>query len=290
MPSALTSAQHQQGTLVGIPAAEREHARGVELAISVRRVDYGVVDRNGRVLEILNKIDLAIADGEFVSIVGPSGCGKSTLLNIIAGLTPAFSGAVEVLREPVRVGNPQVSYMFQQHALLPWRTVLRNTQLALELRGMGARERERRASGMLRDLGLGGFENHYPSEVSGGMRQRASLARTLVTDPRLLLMDEPFGALDAQTKALIHELFLAYWEAHRRTVLFVTHDLAEAIALSDRVLVMSARPGSFIGDHRIEMPRPRDFRHLHGDPRFSAYYDALWNELRTEAVRAMAGR
>ena len=260
------------------------------VAISVTGLDYAVTDRKGRALEILKNINLQIADGEFVSIVGPSGCGKSTLLNFISGLIPSKSGEISVLQEPVRDGNAAVGYMFQQHALMPWRTVLRNTELGLELQGIAAVERTRCCGEMLRNLGLSGFENHYPSEISGGMRQRASLARTLVADPRVLLMDEPFGALDAQTKMLIHEMFLAYWEAHRRTVLFVTHDLAEAISLSDRVLVMSARPGCFIGDHRIEVPRPRDFNHLHADPRFVAYYDELWEELRGEAVKAMTGR
>ena len=260
------------------------------VAISVAGLAYTVKDRKGRSLDILRNIDLQIADGEFVSIVGPSGCGKSTLLNFIAGLIPIGSGKIEVLGEPVRDGNASVGYMFQHHALMPWRTILANIELGLEIQGVGKSQRNRLAGEMLRNLGLTGFEHHYPGEVSGGMRQRASLARTLVADPRVLLMDEPFGALDAQTKTLIHEIFLAYWEAHRRTVLFVTHDLAEAISLSDRVLVMSARPGSFIGDHRIDVPRPRDFNHLHADSRFAAYYDELWNELRGEAVKAMTGR
>ena len=280
----------KQGQVRPDSGADSESSGNSQVAISVKGLDYTLADRKGGTLEILNNINLQVVDGEFVSIVGPSGCGKSTLLNFVAGLISAKSGKIEVLRRPVRDGNPEVGYMFQQHALLPWRTVLHNTELGLELRGMDKAERSRRSGGMLRDLGLTGFENHYPGEMSGGMRQRASLARTLVTDPRVLLMDEPFGALDAQTKVLMHEMFLAYWETHRRTVLFVTHDLAEAISLSDRVLVMSARPGSFIGDHRIDVPRPRDFNHLHADPRFASYYDGLWNELRGEAVKAMAGR
>lgn len=259
-------------------------------AIRVTGLQYSITDREGRPLDILKAIDLEIGDGEFVAIVGPSGCGKSTLLNFIAGLLPVQSGKVQVLGKPARDGNPSVGYMFQHHALMPWRTVLRNAEIGLELRGVEKAARRKKASDMLRSLGLAGFEDHYPSEVSGGMRQRASLARTLATDPRVLLMDEPFGALDAQTKVLIHEMFLASWESNRRTVLFVTHDLAEAIMLSDRVLVMSARPGYLMGDHRIDIPRPRNFNTLPTDPKVAEYHGKLWDQLRGEAVKAMAGR
>jgi ABC-type nitrate/sulfonate/bicarbonate transport system ATPase subunit len=259
-------------------------------AIHVSSLSYTVNGRDGRPLEILNSINLEIADSEFVAIVGPSGCGKSTLLNFIAGLVSVQSGDVKVLGMKARDGNPNVGYMFQHHALMPWRTILRNAEIGLELRGMATAARRQKVGDILRDLGLAGFENHYPGEVSGGMRQRASLARTLATDPRVVLMDEPFGALDAQTKVLIHEMFLASWEADRRTVLFVTHDLAEAITLSDRVVVMSARPGYLMGNHRIDIPRPRNLSHLHTDPRFTEYYDKLWEQLRGEAIKAMAGR
>lgn len=259
-------------------------------AISVSGLEYTVADRDGRPLEILKRLDLDVGQGEFVAIVGPSGCGKSTLLNFIAGLLPSSHGKIEVLGRAARDGDPAVGYIFQHHALMPWRTVLRNVELGLELRNLPAADRRRKSEEALRKLGLAGFEQHYPSEISGGMRQRASLARMLVMDPQVLLMDEPFGALDAQTKVLIHELFLAYWEATRGTVLFVTHDLTEAIALADRVLVMSARPGRFMGDHRIELARPRDFNRLHADPLFAQYHDRLWEQLRGESVKAMAGR
>ncbi len=259
-------------------------------AIRVRGLGYTVNGRDGRPMEILKTIDLEIADGEFVAIVGPSGCGKSTLLNFVAGLLPVQRGEVQVLGTPAHDSNPNVGYMFQHHALMPWRTLLRNAEIGLELRGVPKGVRREQVRGILRDLGLAGFESHYPSEISGGMRQRASLARTLATDPRILLMDEPFGALDAQTKVLIHEMFLAAWEAKRRTVVFVTHDLGEAIALADRILVMSARPGIILADHRVNIPRPRNLSHLHTDPRYAEYHDKLWEQLRGEAIKAMAGR
>jgi NitT/TauT family transport system ATP-binding protein len=272
------------------PSTEPDVKGTSRTAIHVSNLGYTVKGRDGRPLEILKTIDLEIADGEFVAIVGPSGCGKSTLLNFMAGLIPIQSGDVKVLGTTAHDGDLNVGYMFQHHALMPWRTILRNAEIGLELRGVASAARRRKVGDILRDLGLAGFENHYPGEVSGGMRQRASLARTLATDPQVVLMDEPFGALDAQTKVLIHEMFLASWEANRRTVVFVTHDLAEAITLSDRVVVMSARPGYLMADHRIHIPRPRNLSHLHTDPRFAEYYDKLWEQLRGEAIKAMAGR
>jgi NitT/TauT family transport system ATP-binding protein len=278
---AMSPAQNETGTAAGT---------GGLPAIHVSELGYTVKGRDGRPLEILKTIDLKIADGEFVAVIGPSGCGKSTLLNFIAGLIPVQRGQVQVLGTPAHDSDPNVGYMFQHHALMPWRTVLRNAEIGLELRGMAKTARREKVREILRDLGLAGFENHYPSEISGGMRQRASLARTLATDPRILLMDEPFGALDAQTKVLIHEMFLASWEAQRRTVVFVTHDLAESIALADRVIVMSARPGYLMADLRVGIPRPRNLSHLRTDPRFAEYHDKLWEQLRGEAIKAMAGR
>jgi NitT/TauT family transport system ATP-binding protein len=269
---------------------ETRTATGSPPTIHVSELGYSVTGRDSRPLEILKTINLQIADGEFVAIVGPSGCGKSTLLNFIAGLLPIQRGQVQVLGKRVHDSNPSVGYMFQHHALMPWRTVLKNAEIGLELRGVTKDVRREKVRQILSDLGLAGFENHYPNEISGGMRQRVSLARTLATDPQILLMDEPFGALDAQTKVLIHEMFLASWEANRRTVVFVTHDLAEAIALADRIVVMSARPGVLLADHRVHIPRPRNLSHLHTDPRFAEYYDTLWEQLRDEAIKAMAGR
>jgi NitT/TauT family transport system ATP-binding protein len=258
-------------------------------AVSIRSLDFRVEDKRKRSTEILADVNLDVAAGEFVSIVGPSGCGKSTLLNFVAGLLPVQSGELDVFTGKPGQGDP-IGYMFQQHGLLPWRSILRNVEIGLEVAGVNAAERTQRSRKMLADMGLAGFEEHYPNEISGGMRQRASLARTLVANPALILMDEPFGALDAQTKIFIQELFSKYWESYRKTVLFVTHDLAEAVALSDRVLVMSARPGHIIAEYRITIPRPRDFSKLRSLPRFNELTEAIWSDLREQAALSMQGR
>ena len=250
-----------------------------ESAISVRGVAKDFDDRRGRRLQILSPIDLDIAEGEFVSLVGPSGCGKSTLLNIISGLLKPSSGSVS------RSGR--IGYMFQTDALLPWRSILRNVRVGLDFAGVARAEADERARAMLATLGLEGFENHYPAELSGGMRQRASLARMWVTNPEIILMDEPFGALDSQTRLVIQAGFLEYWERHRKTVLLITHDIEEAVAMSDRVVVMSARPGCVIAEHRIDLPRPRSVAALRGEPAFSAYWKRIWASLEAEANRAL---
>jgi NitT/TauT family transport system ATP-binding protein len=272
-----------------ISRQDREHPRRVAApaAISVSGLAYSVRKRSGETLAILDNINLTVADGEFVAIVGPSGCGKSTLLNFLARLLPVQSGRVEVFGSSTGPVKGTVGYMFQQHALFPWRTVLRNTELGLEIQGSNRLERRQRCLDILEQLGLQGFADHYPSQVSGGMRQRISLARTLVGNPRIVLMDEPFGALDAQTKMLVQELFLAFWEKHRRTVLFITHDLDEAIALSDRVIVMSARPGRVLSEYTIDLPRPRNLDALRTSTRLLQYRKQLWEDLRDEAMKVL---
>ncbi|MEP9348781.1 ABC transporter ATP-binding protein [Xanthobacter sp. KR7-225] len=259
-------------------------------AVRIAGLSFRLMDRQKRQLQILDHVDLALKEAEFVSIVGPSGCGKSTLLNFIAGLTPVQSGSVEVFGTPPGAEGAPIGYVFQQHALLPWRNVLQNTVISLEVKGVGKAEREQRAREMLGVMGLDGFEDHFPREISGGMRQRVSLARTLVDNPRLILMDEPFGALDAQTKLLIQEMFLKYWEEHRKSVLFITHDLAEAIALADRVLVMSSRPGRILAEYEVGIPRPRTLDQVRHMARFTELHDAIWEDLRGEALKAMQGR
>lgn len=259
-----------------------------EPGISIRALSFTAEGRGGRRTEILHDVDVTVQQGEFVSLVGPSGSGKSTLLNFIAGLTPVQSGDVRVLGEvPGKTGR--IGYMFQQHGLLPWRSIRANVELGLEIAGLPAAERRERAEDILAEMGLRGFEAHFPAELSGGMRQRAALARTLVAQPDVILMDEPFGALDAQTKILMQELFSRYWHAHRRTTLFVTHDLNEAIALSDRVLVMSARPGGIIAEHAVELPHPRNFDHLRRDERLNALYERIWIDVKREASASMQG-
>ena len=228
-----------------------------EPAISVSNLSFSATGNKGRAVDILDRVDLSVRQGEFVAIVGPSGCGKSTLLNLIAGLIRCDANALRVFGAPVVDISPRIGYVFQTHALLPWRSVLKNVELGLETIGMPAVQRGQRSKDMLAQLGLEGFEDHYPSEISGGMRQRVSLARTLVTGPDILLMDEPFGALDAQTKLLIQDIFIEYWENNRKTVVFVPHALSEAIAMADRILVMSPRPGRVASIHEVPFARPR---------------------------------
>jgi len=243
-------------------------------------------DIDGRSVPVLTDVSLEVAQGEFLAIVGPSGCGKSTLLNIVSGLFPPTTGRVTVDGAPVDGINPRIGYMFARDALLPWRTSLANVAFGPELAGEPADRREARARDLLRLTGLAGFEGSYPSQLSQGMRQRVSLARTLATGPDLLLMDEPFGALDAQTKLVLEEEFLRIWERDRKTVIFVTHDLFEAIAMADRVAVFSARPGRIKSVVAIDLPRPRSVTAGRFGPRFQELYDRLWDDLRYEVVAA----
>jgi sulfonate transport system ATP-binding protein len=241
---------------------------------------------DGRTVPVLTDVTLDVAEREFLAIVGPSGCGKSTLLNLVSGLFPPVAGRVDVDGAPVRGINPRIGYMFARDALLPWRTSLGNVAFGLELAGASVSAREARARELLHVTGLAGFEGSYPSQLSQGMRQRVSLARTLATGPDLLLMDEPFGALDAQTRLVLEEEFLRLWERQRTTVIFVTHDLVEAIAMADRVAVFSARPGRIKTVLPIDLPRPRSVASGRFDPHFQDLHDRLWTELRYEVVAA----
>ena len=243
-------------------------------------------DIDGRAVPVLDDVSLEVAEGEFLAIVGPSGCGKSTLLNMVSGLIPPTTGRVTVDGAAVAGINPRIGYMFARDALLPWRTSLANVAFGLELQHQSAERREARARELLRLTGLAGFEGSYPSQLSQGMRQRVSLARTLATNPDVLLMDEPFGALDAQTKLVLEDEFLRLWERDRKTVIFVTHDLFEAIAMADRVAVFSARPGRIKSVVAIDLPRPRSLTAGRFDPHFQDLYDRLWDELKYEVVAA----
>jgi NitT/TauT family transport system ATP-binding protein len=227
----------------------------------------------------LEAVDLAIERGEFVTLVGPSGCGKSSLLTLISGLAPPSGGRIRLDGRAIVGTDRQVGFITQQDNLFPWRTLIDNVALALELAGVGAGERRREATRWIRRVGLDGFEGAYPHQLSGGMRQRANIIRTLIYAPSVILMDEPFGPLDAQTRQSLQALLLSIWETQRSTVLFVTPDLTEAIALADRVVLMSARPGRIVRVDRVDIPRPRDIFHLHDLPEFRRLYDALWNEL-----------
>ena len=234
--------------------------------------------RFGEVLAV-DDVSLDIAEGEFVSIVGPSGCGKTTVLNLLTGLVPLTQGSISLLGKQPVIGNPDVAYMLARDSLLPWRSALANAAYGMEIRGVDEASRERKARGLLEQVGLKGFENHFPKMLSHGMRQRCALARTFCLDSPVMLMDEPFGALDAQTKLQLEDLLLRLWSEHRRTVVFITHDLAEAVALSDRVVVMSARPGRIIADMRIDLERPRSVRALQKDRHFLDIYAEVWSKL-----------
>jgi NitT/TauT family transport system ATP-binding protein len=240
-----------------------------------------------RVVHAVQNVSLDVDDGEFVTIVGPSGCGKSTLLNMIAGLVAPSAGAILFDGRPVRGTNTAIGYVTQADNLLPWRTVVRNVELGLEVQAVPAPDRRRRALEILEHVGLGGFEVNYPHELSGGMRQRTNIARTLVYGPRVILMDEPFGPLDALTRGSLQGQLLRLWNEARKTIVFVTHDLGEAIVLADRVVVMSARPGRIKSVTRVDLPRPRDVFHTPSQAAFRALYDRVWADLVTE-IREVA--
>ncbi|MCC6179726.1 MAG: ABC transporter ATP-binding protein [Chloroflexi bacterium] len=230
----------------------------------------------------LDGLSLQVEDGQFVSLVGPSGCGKSTVLKLVAGLLQPTEGAVAIDGQVVDGVPPSIGFMFQNDALLPWSTALENVALALELRGVPRPERVQRARTLTDLVGLRGFEDAYPSTLSGGMRKRVALARVLAYDPAVYLMDEPFGALDAQTKVQMGAELLRLWSGLQKTVLFVTHDIEEAIALSDRVLVMSRRPGRIVSDYAIDLPRPRDFYDIRFTNEFRELHRAIWRDLAAE--------
>jgi NitT/TauT family transport system ATP-binding protein len=257
----------------------------METILSLRDVSRDFVTR-GRLIPAVAGLSLDVAAGEFLTIVGPSGCGKSTLLNILSGLLPPSGGAVLYKGTPVRGVNTEIGYVTQADNLYPWRTLRENVEFALEVRGVTRAERRRRAGGFIERVGLGGFEDHYPHELSGGMRQRANIVRTLVYDPEVILMDEPFGPLDAQTRLILQDQLLGLWDAARKTIIFITHDLTEAVALADRVVVMTARPGRVKRICPVPLKRPRDLFHLHDDEQFRVTYDALWDDLEAEVRKA----
>jgi NitT/TauT family transport system ATP-binding protein len=246
--------------------------------MSAIRIEHLSVRFSAAVLAV-DDFSLDIAPGEFVSIVGPSGCGKTTVLNLLTGLLPLNDGRIDILGKTPYAGNPDIAYMLARDSLLPWRDALDNACYGTEIRGMGKEERESRARDLLARVGLKGFEHHLPKALSHGMRQRCALARTFCLNSPIMLMDEPFGALDAQTKLQLEDLLLELWQAERRTVVFITHDLGEAVALSDRVIVMSARPGRIIADVKISLQRPRSVKALQTDAAFHEIYSHVWSEL-----------
>jgi NitT/TauT family transport system ATP-binding protein len=237
----------------------------------------------------VREVTLSIGEGEFVSVVGPTGCGKSTLLNVAAGLLKPSSGIVRVFGEPLAGINRRAGYMFQAEALMPWRDALRNVTAGLEFQGVPAREARRRGEDWLARVGLAGFGDRYPHQLSGGMRKRTALAQMLILDPPILLMDEPFSALDIQTRQLMENELLELWSANRKSVIFITHDLEEAISLSDRVVVLSAGPATHpIGEFTIDLPRPRDVQEIRLTPRFIELHDRIWHAMKEEVLKGYA--
>jgi len=247
-------------------------------AVELRGVGKTFVSRNGRV-DVLSGLNLSLRDGEFVAIVGPSGSGKSTMLNLLAGLDHPSAGAVMCQGRRIEGVNTDIGYLTQHDCLLPWRTVEVNIAVPLAIRGIEHSQRTAQVRDMIAQVGLDGFEQHYPSQLSGGMRNRAMLARTLIYDPPILLMDEPFGPLDAQLKLTMQAELLKLWSARRKTVVFITHDIVEAITLADRVVVLSSRPSRIKLDELIMIPRPRKVHEVRFHSSFEEHYRRLWAAL-----------
>ena len=259
------------------PAAPALRLTGVTCTFAAR-------DGEARGYTAVRDVSLHVGAGEFVSVVGPTGCGKSTLLNMAAGLLAPSQGSVEVFGAALAGLNIRAGYMFQTESLMPWRTALGNVMAGLEFRGVA--DARAQALAWLRRVGLGGFGDRYPHQLSGGMRKRTSLAQTLALDPDIVLMDEPFSALDVQTRQLMENELLALWSSKRKAVLFITHDLDEAIALSDRVVVLSAGPAARpIGEFAVDLARPRDVAEVRTAPRFIELHRAIWAVLRDEVLK-----
>jgi len=255
-----------------------------EVVIAVDRVGHTFRSK-GRRVQALLETDLKVYEREFLTIVGPSGCGKSTLMNLIVGLFPASTGQILYRGRPHAGVNRSIGYVTQADNLYPWRTLRKNVEFPLELRGVPARERRERCERLIRRVGLAGFEDSYPHELSGGMRQRANIVRTLAYEPEVILMDEPFGPLDAQTRLILQNQLLELWQEERKTIIFITHDLSEAVALADRVVVMSARPGRIKTIAPVPIPRPRNLFEIHSDKRFGDAYQGLWQSLEEEVMK-----
>jgi NitT/TauT family transport system ATP-binding protein len=258
------------------PALAFEHV-SVRFATPAKGVHMAVSD-----------ISLAVPSGSFLAIVGPSGCGKSTLLNVAAGLLAPAEGGIRVFDAPLSGINREAAYLFQQDALLPWRSVIDNVRLGLDFRGVPAAEARERARRFIARVGLTGFEDRFPHQLSGGMRKRVAIAQSWIVDPRILLMDEPFAALDVQTRQNMENELLELWQESGKTVLFITHDLEEAIALADRVVVLTASPARVKGVYDVSLPRPRDVVEIRLNPDFTALYRRIWADLRDEVKRSFA--
>jgi NitT/TauT family transport system ATP-binding protein len=263
--------------------------RGEVAALALEDITVTFVSQDGGRYTAIQDTTLRVAPGEFVSVVGPTGCGKSTLLNVAVGLLQPSAGAIRVFGEPLQGLNRKAGYLFQTEALMPWRTALDNVTAGLEFRGVEPAEAKDRAQSWLQRVGLRGFGERYPHQLSGGMRKRVALAQTLILDPQIILMDEPFSALDIQTRQLMENELLELWSANRKSVLFITHDLEEAISLSDRVVVLSAGPQAHpIGEFQIDLPRPRDVAEIRLTPRFIELHTLIWHAMKAEVLKSYA--
>ncbi len=253
-------------------------------SIELINVTRSFVTPEGKLLKALRDFTMTVRAGEFAAVVGPTGCGKSTTLTLISGLARPTAGTVKVMGQPVTGIDPRIGFMFQHDVTFPWRNVIDNVATGPIYRGMKKAEALDKAADWVRRVGLAGFERHYPHQLSGGMRKRVALAQTLINDPKILLMDEPFSALDVQTRVLMQDELLQLWSATGASVVFVTHDLDEAIALADRVFVLTAGPATVKSFYEIELPRPRVTSEVRFDPRFIEYSKLLWQDLREEVL------
>ena len=253
-------------------------------AIELHGVSKRFLTPSGTVFTALRDLDMTIQPGEFCAVVGPTGCGKSTTLGLISGLEPASDGVVEVYGERVNGIADGIGYVFQSDAVFPWKTVLDNVAAGPRYRGVAQGEARDRARDWIARVGLAGFEDRYPYQLSGGMRKRVALAQSLINSPRILLMDEPFSALDVQTRSLMENELLTLWSASSASVVFVTHDLEEAISLSDRVFVITAGPGTVKSNYPVDLPRPRNVAEIRLQPHFLEIYEEIWKDLRDEVL------
>jgi len=253
-------------------------------AIELRGVTKRFLTPSGGVYTALRDLNLTVQPGEFCAVVGPTGCGKSTTLALISGLEPPSEGDVEVLGQPVTGIADGIGYMFQSDAVFPWKTVLENVAAGPRYHRASNRDARLKARDWIARVGLAGFEDRYPYQLSGGMRKRVALAQSLINGPRILLMDEPFSALDVQTRSLMENELLGLWAATSASVVFVTHDLEEAISLSDRVFVITAGPGTVKSTYQVELPRPRNVAEIRFQPRFAEIYQEIWKDLRDEVL------